>query len=250
MRKDVVSLKKSTSAICLTLAFTSAVISACLGGIHAEAKQIPTLEAAKQAAKKQVPSAQVTKAEMDTDHGTTVYEVSLRKGSKEYSLKFRSSDGKLLEYEWELPNTSYSIQNKKTLAQSQIKKKALKQVKNARVKSIVLKTDDGLQEYKIALTKGKRRYKLLYNAKNGTLLEYEWKLVSSGSSSSSKISEKKARSIALAKAPGASITKFELDDDDGITVYEIELRKGVYEYEVKIDAKTGKILEFETDIDD
>lgn len=242
-------MKKSTLAICFTLAFTSAVTSTCLGGIHAEAKQIRSLEAAKQAAKKQVPYAQVTEAEMDTDDGTTVYEISLNKGSKEYSLKFRASDGTLLEYEWELPNTSYSIQNKKSLTKSKIQKKALKQVKNARVKSIVLNTDDGLQEYKVVLTNGKRQYKLLYNAKNGKLLEYEWKLISSGSSSS-KISEKKARSIALAKAPGASITKFELDNDDGKTVYEIELRKDMYEYEVKIDANTGKVLEFETDIDD
>lgn len=243
-------MKKSTSATCLTLVFASAVISGYLGGIHAEAKQIQSLEAAKQAAKKQVPSAQVTKAEMDTDHGTTVYEVSLHKGSKEYNLKFRASDGKLMEYEWELPNTSYSIQNRKNLTQSKIKKKALNQVKNARVKSVVLKTDDGLQEYNVALTKGKYQYKLLYNAKNGKLLEYERKLVSSGSSSSSKISEKKARSIALTKAPGASITKVELDNDDGILTYEIELRKGTYEYDVKIDAKTGNVLEFETDIDD
>lgn len=243
-------MKRSLPAVCLTLAVASAVVSTCMGDSHAEAKQIQSLEAAKQAAKKQVPSAQVIEAEMDTDGGATVYEVSLRKGSKEYNLKFRASDGKLLEYEWELPNTSYSIQNKKNLAQSKIQKKALKQVKNARVKSIVLKTDDGLQEYKVVLKKGKRQYKLLYNAKNGKLLEYEWKLVSAGSSSSSKISEEKARSIALAKAPGASITKFELDDDDGTKVYEIELRKGVYEYEVKIDAKTGKILEFETDVDD
>lgn len=244
------ALKKSPSAICLTLALTAAVTSACLSNISSEAKQIRSLEEAKQAAKKQVPSARITETEMDTDNGTTVYEVALRKGSREYSLTFRASDGKLLEYEWELPNTSYSIQNKKNLTQSAIQKKALKQVKNARVKSIVLKTDDGLQEYKVTLTKGKRQYKLLYNAKNGTLLEYEWKLISSVSSSSSKISEEKARSIALAKAPGASITKFELDKDDGKTVYEIELRKGTYEYEIKIDAKTGNILEFETDIDD
>lgn len=243
-------MKKSPSAICLTLALAAAVTSACLSNIPAEAKQIRSLEKAKQAAKKQVPSARIIETEMDTDNGTTVYEVALRKGSREYSLTFRASDGKLLEYEWELPNTSYSIQNKKNLTQSAIQKKALKQVKNARVKSIVLKTDDGLQEYKVTLTKGKRQYKLLYNAKNGTLLEYEWKLVSSGSSASSKISEEKARSIAQAKVPGASITKFELDNDDGKTVYEVELRKGTYEYEIKIDAKTGKILEFEMDTDD
>ena len=44
--------------------------------------------------------------------------------------------------------------------------------------------------------------------------------------------------------------KAKRDTDDGIKVYEIELVQGMYEYDVKIDAKTGKILEFEKDIDD
>ena len=35
--------------------------------------------------------------------------------------------------------------------------------------------------------------------------------------------------------------------DDGIPVYEIEMIKGEYEYELKIHAKTGKILEKEKD---
>ncbi len=54
----------------------------------------------------------------------------------------------------------------------------------------------------------------------------------------------------MKKAPGASITKFEFDKDDGIAVYEVELRKGIYEYEVKINAATGAIIEFEKDIED
>lgn len=216
-----------------------------------EAKQITSVAQAKQAALKKVPSSHVTEVDTDMDNGVTVYEVSLYKKNKEYDLKFRASDGKLIEYNWELPNTSYSIQNRNNIAQSTIKTKACKLVKGARVNSIHLSIDDGLSEYKLTLTKGSKKYKLVYNAKNGKLLEYEWKIVSTGSGSSSKyIGKTKAQNIALKKAPGATVVKVEFDNDDGIAVYDVELRKGAYEYEVKIDAKTGNVLEFEQDIDD
>ena len=54
----------------------------------------------------------------------------------------------------------------------------------------------------------------------------------------------------MAKAPGATVTKFEFDHDDGIAVYEIEMKKDGYEYDVKIDAKTGEVIEFEKEFDD
>lgn len=218
---------------------------------EANAKTAMSLNKAKNAAKKKVPSSYVKSAETDLDQGTTVHEIELIKKSKEYNLKYRASDGKLIEYEWELPNTSYSIQNRKNLSQSKIKTKARKAVKGASVTAIHLTVDDGLSEYKVTLKKGNRQYKLLYNAKNGKLLEYEWKLTASSSSSSSKyIGSAKAQSIALKKVPGATVVKAEFDNDDGISVYEVELRKGVYEYEIKIDAKSGNILEYEQDVDD
>ena len=42
----------------------------------------------------------------------------------------------------------------------------------------------------------------------------------------------------------------ELDRDDGRMVYEGECRKGQMEYEFKLDAQTGAILEWEEDYDD
>lgn len=205
---------------------------------------------ARKAALKKVPGASVTEVETDLEHGESVIEISLAKNSKKYSLKYRQSDTKLIEYEWELPNTSYSIQNKKNVPLSKIKTKARKLVKGSKILSTRLSVDDGLSEYKVSLKKGKRQYKLVYNAKNGKLLEYEWKQLASSSSQSVYIGESKARNIALKKAPGASITKFEFDKDDGIAVYEIELRKGIYEYEIKINAVTGAVMEFEKEIED
>lgn len=229
------------------------VLSAVLtpGSYEMSAKSAMSLSQAKNAAQKKVPSSYIKKTETDVEHGVTVYEIELIKKAKEYNLKYRASDGKLIEYEWELPNTSHSIQSRENLSKADINAKARKAVKDATITSTRLSIDDGLSEYKVTLKKGNRQYKLLYDAKNGKLLEYEWKLTASSTNSSSKyIGLSKAQSIALKKVPGATVIKAEFDKDDGIPVYEIELRKGIYEYEIKIDAKSGNILEYEKDIDD
>lgn len=61
------------------------------------------------------------------------------------------------------------------------------------------------------------------------------------------IGSTKARNIALsnAKAKKSQVKrlKVELEWDDGRRIYEVEFRKGNYEYEYAIDAYTGKILD-------
>ena len=39
----------------------------------------------------------------------------------------------------------------------------------------------------------------------------------------------------------------DLDYDDGRAEYEVEIRAGQTEYELKIDASTGTVLEYEVD---
>lgn len=242
-------MKQNT--IKLSILFTLVLCLSLVISAEGNAKTVNSMRKARNAALKQVPGANVTEIDTDTEDGMTLYEVSMLKKSKEYHLTFRASDGKLVEYEWELPNTSYSIQSRKNISRSKIKRAAQKLIKQSRIRSIRLVTDDGLSEYKLTLSKANRQYKLIYNAKNGKLLEYSWKLASSKSTSSSKyISSARAKSIALKKAPGAAVIKTELDDDDGTAVYEIELRKGSYEYDITINAKTGAVLEFDKELDD
>ena len=64
----------------------------------------------------------------------------------------------------------------------------------------------------------------------------------------------KAKSIALDHA-GVSESKaydmdIELDDEDGILVYEVEFKSGGMEYSYEINAATGAILKHETELDD
>ena len=222
------------------------------GGTAVQAKKMTSAEEARKAALKKVPSATVLKVESDYDNGTHVYEVELLKGGKEYNFEYRASDGKMIQYDWEISNPPYPDQGRKNISRKSIQKKAKKKVKNATALRMVLEYDDGRAEYKVHLRKGNKNYTLVYDGKSGKLLEYEWKITVSKSASSNNkdVGLEQAKSIAKKKAPGATIIKAKLDNDDGVQVYEIEMVKGIYEYEVKIDAKTGKVLEFETDIDD
>ena len=44
-------------------------------------------------------------------------------------------------------------------------------------------------------------------------------------------------------------SKAKLENDDGYTVYEVEFYKDRMEYEYKIDAATGEIIEYDMDRD-
>ena len=68
------------------------------------------------------------------------------------------------------------------------------------------------------------------------------------------LSAEQAKAIAL-KHAGLTADQVkglraELDRDDGVPVYEIEFRAGQYEYDYEIHAETGKIREFDKELDD
>ncbi len=67
------------------------------------------------------------------------------------------------------------------------------------------------------------------------------------------ISQQEAIDIALKKA-GLSENEIiglwaELDQDDGVLKYEVDFSDGKYDYDCDINAKTGKILSFEKELD-
>ena len=117
----------------------------------AEAKGIKSISAARKKALREVKSAVVTEADIDYENGGIVYEIDLAKGNRDYTLIYRGSDGKLMEYEWDIENMEYNRQGKKNISKAQIKEKAKKKVKKAKITSAVLRYDDGLAEYKVIL---------------------------------------------------------------------------------------------------
>jgi len=68
---------------------------------------------------------------------------------------------------------------------------------------------------------------------------------SSSSGSSGLIGTSRAKEIALDRAGGGRVVSIKLDWEDGRQVYEGEVHDSKYEYEFEIDAKTGKIRDWD-----
>lgn len=215
------------------------------------AKAITSASQAQTKALKKVEGATVIEVEYDVEDGVGEYDVELVKGSKKYDITYRASDGKMLSYGWEKTGVTPSY-DKPIISMETCKSKAQKKVKSAELVSINQKTDDGIDIYKVKMSSSTKKYDLKYHARTGALIEYDWELkTTTAGTDSGYIGSARAKEIALAEVPGATVVKCELDTDDGVKIYEVELVKDIYEYELEIDAKTGKILKYDRDrIDD
>lgn len=217
---------------------------------NAKAAKLGSYAQAEKKALEKVPGATVIETDRDYDDGVLVYKIELVKGNKTYDLTYRASDAKLIEYEWEKKYVGAS-KNKAIIGESKCRQLAEKKVPKGTILSIIQKMDDGIDIYKVKMKAGNKSYTLKFHARTGAMIEYKWeiKATASGSSSTSDgyIGLSKAKTIAKNAVPGATVIKAEFDMDDGIPVYEIEMIKGEYEYDLKIHAKTGKILEKEKD---
>lgn len=244
-------MKAGKKFLLFTLTACFVLAGALLPSDQAYAKALTSTAEAREKALQKVKDATVIEVERDKEDGVVVYEVELVKNSKKYSLTYRASDSKLIAYKWE--KTSVSARRDKSLiSESKCKSLAKNQVKSATITSIRQKTDDGIDIYKVIMSSDTKKYTLEYHARTGSLIEYEWELLPADSSDTRNdyISAEEAQKIAQKKVPGATIVKTKLDIDDGVPVYEVELIKGIYEYELEIHAVTGEIIKYDKDIDD
>ncbi|MFC2947962.1 PepSY domain-containing protein [Virgibacillus sediminis] len=69
------------------------------------------------------------------------------------------------------------------------------------------------------------------------------------SGEANKLSVAEAKDIALAEKDGY-VVEVELDEDDGVSYYEMELENGKAEHEIYVHAYTGEVLKTESDGDD
>ena len=112
-------------------------------------------------------------------------------------------------------------------------------------------------EYKIDAKEGKIIYTDFqsYNSDNNTNNNGNGNDNSNGNgnnnTNNTKISLQEARNIALEHAnldiSVVNIVKCESEYDDGILIHEIEFIYNNYEYDYKIDSRTGEIISFDKD---
>ena len=120
---------------------------------------------------------------------------------------------------------------------------------------VELDWDDGKPEYEVEFYSGNKEYDYEIAAADGKVLDYDYDAehYAPSSSTGTAMSVDEAKAIALkhagVSASSATFQKAELDRDDGRLEYELEFRSGGVEYEYKLDAVNGTILEAERDHD-
>lgn len=124
--------------------------------------------------------------------------------------------------------------------------------------------DDGVVYYDFIIVSDTEKYEVEIDANSGKVLKMEKDddyvgtttnpvdgTVTPLPTTDTAISTEQAQQIALERVGGGYLTKTELDldDDDGIKKYEIEIKNGNKEYDVEINADTGEIIKYEEDLD-
>ncbi len=169
-------------------------------------------EKAKEIALGQVPNGEIVKIHLDMDDGTAEYDLELIKGNHKYDIEIDALTGAITGYDIDTINSG--VQNQQ---------------------------GSGTQNSSSSSSNGGAQGQQGNGAQNSS---------SSSSSSGVKISMEEAKQIALQRLPGAVLVEIEFDRDDGICVYEGELRLERQEVDFEINALTGAVVKWDVDYDD
>ena len=138
------------------------------------------------------------------------------------------------------------------------------------VTDIELSEDDGRREYDVDIRSGEYKYEFEIDAFTGEVLEQDRDRIGNNSSTAPddrddrkqdmsddsgdtnesaevQVSKAQASDIALREAGGGKVEEIELDSDDGLQYYEVEIVNDNVEFELAISASDGSVLKFEQD---
>lgn len=233
------------------------------------------LEAACAHAGVDVNSLSHSHVDFDSDHGVMVYEVDFYASNTEYEYDINALTGEVVKYERNsytatVPNTSAPNTGSTDFIGETAAKQAAVDHSGVNSANVVWLTaefdrDDGRFVYELEFTCDGAKFEYKVDATTGDIVQYEREQFSTGNNggngwqggqnaSGSLIGEDAAKSAALSHAgiSESSTTRMrvELDHDDGYTLYEVSFNVDRMEYEYKIDAYTGDVLQFESEYDD
>lgn len=174
---------------------------------------------------------------------------------REYDLKYYNESLKEL-YELEVNRSTRTVtklESQKTdrrdstdvkLSQSDIEDIIAGRYASYSSLSIELDRDNGYPVYEASFISGDQKISLELHPATGAILEreihYNYASPDSLTRSTAVIGYEKAGILALKHVPDAIITDMELDKENGELVYEIELYKDGYEYDLILNAATGE----------
>ncbi len=207
-------------------------------------------------------------ARQDYENGKLVYDVDFYTDKAEYDYEIDAATGAVLKSEVEKrPGATPNTPSTTDIGEAAAREAALKRAGiTAAVDWLRVEHDydNGRHYYELEFEFDATVYDCDVDAATGDVVKFESKPCDNrlhdhggsgtGAAQSGDIGAEAAKEAALRHAglTESQVTrlKCEKDRDDGRTVYEVEFKSNGYEYEYKIDAATGAVLEHERDFDD
>ena len=227
------------------------------------------------------------RCKLDWDDGRMVYEVDFFTESTEYDYELDALTGKIINFKSAANDNRIPSNNGAQMQGSSGSTKvsssadgseAIKYIGSAKAKEIALKhagvsaadanwlrveleRDDGNWEYQVEFWVGNVEYDYEIDAVTGKILEHDHDIENYTPNKETttkvpvgdKIGEAKAKEIAFTHAKvaagDATHLKVKLARDDGRWEYQIEFWVGNVEYDYEIDAYSGKILDWDRDVE-
>lgn len=121
-------------------------------------------------------------------------------------------------------------------------------VEAAVITKVELDRDD--KEFEIKLVTQMYKFELEINAVTGVVREVEKELLNDDPQTETFLTREEVIEIARTIVGDAQLVEFEFDDDDHPPYFELEFKGDGKEFELKIDAVTGAILQSKVEIDD
>lgn len=232
-------------------------------------------------------TAYITDFDLELDRNTPYYSVKVETTSYRRTIKINAKTGKIISVKVEVKDKDVDNTDKDIMSKNKALGLALKEIgKSASLYEIELNDDDNILKYEIEMYDDEYEYEIKLDAVTGKILKYEkelnedlyyelygdydkdkddddedydekWNKINKGNKNKGKverdgkyISKETAIKIALKKiGKSANLDEIEFEKDDNPPSYEIEMYDDKYEYEIKVHAISGAILEFERDED-
>lgn len=267
-KRLIVALTAAATALTLMVGSISSFASPAKEGFIGETKAKEIALAHAGLKEKEVSLLRVG---LGLDKGVYEYDVEFYKGTTEYDYEIDAKSGKILEVDKDIenfvvPNNKYSI-----LSVEKAKEISLRHVglKANEVKFLIaeLGDDNGKLIYDVEFYMGNIEFDFEIDAKTGKIVKFDKEIEgfnipnknnnnnnnnsnnSNADQNNAFIGLEKAKEVALKyanlKAGDVVFAKAKLEKEGRTDIYDIEITAANYEYDFEIDAKTGRILEFD-----
>jgi len=207
------------------------------GSVLASAATLITKQQAEQDALNAVGGGTVTLALKEKELGKIIWSVDVTGATSEYEVWVDAHTGAILQILAQPLGPQAGF-----ITQQQAEQDALKAVGGGTVVQAQRDQWKGYQIWDVAITQPGFEYDVYVNARNGAILKI-FKYVNNNGPQAQYISKAQAEKIALAAVGGGKVLLITLETGDNPVDWSVDVRAtNKKEYEVKINAVTGKVI--------